>query len=207
MSLNKFTNPTLYQPWMSFSMNELTVKELNVDGQHPMLLKFTKIENTTVQNTSLESNLCTTNDGVGSLLIPANSLRVGSTGQLKLFGQFSCVLSASVTFRFFYGVNSAVFASSLTLNPLPITVGAGFELDFNYTVKQVGGNGVGFIQMMTHFKSNQLLNLTDYSILSSSFDSATFNTTLDNVFAVTVDYGSADPDNSITCNQATFVIS
>ena len=207
MSLNKFTNPTLYQPWMSFSMNELTVKELNVDGFKPMVLKFTKITNTTVQNTSLEENLVTTNDGVGSLLLQANSLKVGDTGRLKLSGIFSAVLSASVTFRFFYGPSSNVFASSLSLTPLPITVGAGFELDFNFTVKQLGPSGTGLIQMMTYFKTNQFVNLADYSILESSFDSANFDTTVNNVFAVTVDYGSASPDNSITCNQATFVMS
>ena len=207
MSLNKFTNPNLYQPWMSFSMNELTVKELNVDGQSPMLLKFTKNADTIVQNTNLESNICSTNDGVGSLVLPANSLRVGSVGQLKLSGQFSAASSASVTFRVFYGPNSSVLVASLTLNPLPLTVGAGFELDFNYTVKAIGGNGFGFIQTMIHFKTNQLLNLEDYSILSSGFDSATFNTTVNNVFVVTVDYGAASPDNVILCNQGTLIAS
>lgn len=131
----------------------------------------------------------------GSIIFPANTLRVGDSFSANLSGYLNCLASQVIGFR--AGFNNLATTLSLSVITLGATTNRPFEISVNFTVRSIGESGVAKIS--TNLKFSYLKNGTNI-FESSNFiylNEDTFDTTIDNKFDITAAWFAANASNSI----------
>jgi hypothetical protein len=130
----------------------------------------------------------------GSIIFPANTLRVGDSFSAILSGYLNCLASQVIGFR--VGFNGIATLLSFSVITLGAATNRPFEISVNFTVRSIGESGVAKIS--TNLKFSYIENANIFR--SSNFiylNEDTFDTTIDNKFDITAAWFAADVSNSI----------
>ena len=149
---------------------------------------FIQTINQNVSNTVAESSIL--NSGLGSLLIPANSLEPGDTIRFSLLGYHSAVANPNITVKVKFGstvmLTTGVVASGNATNQLVQLAGL-------ITIRAVGAVGTitghGYWQELGGGINNfQMINLGVVNL----------DTTVNQTVDITVQWGTASGSNTVT---------
>jgi hypothetical protein len=149
-------------------------------------------DGTLIQNTTTETSLI--GSGQGSLQVSANTFAVGSSYILKMCGNLSCINNSDIVLNVKSG--SVILGTTGTIQ-LPQINAQTFELELNFTVRQIGVSGVADVVMngeLTYIQHSST-NLQGHNFISQN--NTTFDTTVDNTLDVTWAWQSADASNRV----------
>ena len=151
-----------------------------------------------VTNTTVETSLL--DGGVGTLTVPANAFQVGDSFKLHMGGDISSKNNTTMEIRIKAG---SILLADTGLITMPGTTNKHWELDVHFTVRQLGGPGVGSMVSTGSFtyskNASNAFEGSDFSVVNNT----TFDTTVSNTLVVTVQWGAADPLNNIYSEIAT----
>lgn len=168
---------------------------------------FTQTNTVSISNTVVESTMLGT--GQGSLSIPANTLKAGTTIRLVIMGYNACSVASSYRLRLYGDATSttllydslvtATYATAGTVNP--------FRLEFVYTIRTTGspGTGIGQCLMQTSNSATDAGNTIPDSNAGMSATSS-IDTAIINVIKATLQFGVAGVNNNMnTTNVQLFL--
>lgn len=145
-----------------------------------------------VTATTLESTLIGT--GVGALSVPANFFQVGDSYVARLIGHISCVGTATIEIRIKSG---SVLLADTGVVELDTTTNKHWMIEVNFTIRSLGGAGVGSIASggLFSYIKNAGLNFEgeNFSIVNNT----TFDTTIINNLDVTAQWNTNNAGNTI----------
>lgn len=160
---------------------------------------FTMLTPVTVSLTSAETTLL--GSGLGSLITPANTIAVGQSSHSVASGHIGINLSPTLTLRLKGGPASSINLAVITIPLSTITAGSAWKLTSDYTVKSIGAAGVASMYVNSTFIVYDTINPPTYA--SSTLNTTTFDTTVNNVISLTAQWSVAASTNTITCSQFT----
>ncbi len=173
---------------MSTQINILSANPYTIIGG-----LFAQTANSTpITNTIVETSLI--NGGVGSLSVPANAFKVGDSFRVVTAGVLNAANNQTIRIRVKAG--SIVLLDSLAQNITNITNDV-FSLNVDFTIRQLGGAGVASIVSLGTFHYAKTSNASVQGFAFNVVNSTTFDTTIPNTLNITVQWGAADPGNSI----------
>lgn len=142
--------------------------------------------------TIVESTLV--GSGVGTLSVPANSFKIGDSFVAKLYGHISCVGSATIQIRIKSG---SIVLADTGIVALDTTTNKHWMVDVNFTIRSLGGAGVGSIASggLFSYIKNSGLNFEgeNFSIVNNT----TFNTAIINTLDITAQWNTNNAGNTI----------
>lgn len=146
----------------------------------------------TVSGTTTESTLI--GNGVGTLSVPLNGFNVGDSFVGRFVGHISSKNNDTIRIRI---KTDSIVLGDTGVVTMPQTTNKHYTVDLNFTVRSLGGPGVASIVsgiVFTYSKdASNAFEGSDFSIINNT----TFDTTINNTLNVTVQWGSADSQNSI----------
>lgn len=147
---------------------------------------------TPITNTIVETSLI--NGGVGSLSVPDNFFKVGDSFRAVMAGILNVANNQTITIRVKSG--SVVLLDS---GPQPITniTNDVFSLNVDFTIRQLGAASVASIVSLGTFHYVKTSNASIQGFAFNQVNNTTFDTTISNTLSITVQWGAADPGNSI----------
>ena len=145
-----------------------------------------------ITGTTLPGNLI--DGGVGTLSVPANGFQVGDSFIAYFSGNISCVNNETVHIHCYSDGQILADTGLITLNA---TTNKSWEMFINFTIRTIGPAGVASIATSGRFSYNKNSNNTPESVGFYALNNTTFNTTVSNTLAVTTQWGSSNPLNSI----------
>ena len=153
---------------------------------------------TPITNTTTESTLI--NGGIGTLTVPSNGFNPGDSFTAKLAGFISTKNNHTIEIRIKSG--AVVLATTGTIT-LPVMTGKSWELEANFTIRQVGSAGVAEIVTTGFYlynkDGNNALEGGDFTTINST----TFDTTVSNTLDLTAEWGQATTDDQISTETFT----
>ena len=157
---------------------------------------FTAISDSSAVNTVTETSLI--GSGIGSAIIPANSLTIGKDIHIKLGGYYS-VTSPAPTLRICVKLNgTTILDTTANLTSPPVT-NLYTDIEAHLTIRSVGvsgtATGYGGITLSTTHTSAYF---DDFTPLLSP---VAVDTTISNPVDVTATWGTANTLNSIIINN------
>lgn len=150
--------------------------------------------NVTIANTAVE----TTGIGalVGSNLIPAGRLQVGTTIRIRARGVIADTGATTLQIRIKVGANTF---SDTGATALPALVGThGWTLEADITVRKVGGPGSAIGNAFTYIN---VINSPDLDTTNTA--TTALDTTIANLVDMTFQWGAAAPGNTLTVTHFT----
>jgi hypothetical protein len=132
--------------------------------------------------------------GVGSLTIPANAFQVGDSFVAYFSGTMSSVNNAILEIRNMADGDTLADTGPMTLFA---ATNKNWEMYVNFTIRTIGAAGVAAIATSGRFSYNKNSGSTPESIGYYSLNNTTFDTTISNTLAVTAQWDSVNPLNSI----------
>jgi hypothetical protein len=147
---------------------------------------------TAITNTTTETSLI--NGGVGTLTVPANGFTVGDSFRLDMGGVMSAQNNNTITIRLKSG--SVSFGDSGAM-VMPSITNQVWYLTTTFTVRSIGASGVASIVALSQFHILKLASGTQQGFAWNTVNSTTFDTTISNTLGITVQWGSANTNNSI----------
>ena len=142
----------------------------------------TPITNTTTETTLLDS-------GIGALSVPANGFKVGDSFRADLGGNMSTINNHTLQIRVKSG--SVVLGDS-GVQTLPNINNSVWSLSVNFTIRAIGGAGVGSIVTLGNFLHIKSANATSEGFAFNTVNNTSFNTTASNTLDITAQWGQAD---------------
>lgn len=154
---------------------------------------FAQTANSTpITNTIVETSLI--NGGVGSLSVPANGFKVGDSFRAVMAGILNVANNQTIQIRVKAG-------SVVLLNSTPVGIGNitndVFSLNIDFTIRQLGGPGVASIVSLGGFHWVKTVNGVTEGFAFNQVENTLFDTTVSNALDITVQWGAANPGNSI----------
>lgn len=133
--------------------------------------------------------------GIGSLSVPSNGFSVGDSFRAD-FGGVLSVKGGGDTLRVKIKSGSIILSDSglITLNA--VTNGV-WQLNINFTIRQIGGPGVASIVTLGNFHNMQTSGGSQEGFGFNTVNNTTFDTTSPNVLDVTVQWGTNNASNKI----------
>ena len=154
---------------------------------------FAQTANSTIiTNTTVESSLI--NGGVGTLTVPANGFSVGDSFRAVFGGILTATNNQTIRVRVKAG---AVILLDSGAQPITNITNNVFNLNIDFTVRQLGAAGVASIVTLGGFHYTKTVNGVVEGFAFNTVNSTTFNTTISNTLDVTVQWGAASTGNSI----------
>jgi hypothetical protein len=172
--------------------------EIEINSYYSNPLGYTRglfaqtANSTPITNTIVETSLI--NGGVGSLSVPANFFKVGDSFRVVTAGVLNAANNQTIRIRVKAG--SIVLLDSTAIGITNI-VNDVFSLNVDFTVRQLGGPGVASIVSLGTFHYAKTSNASVQGFAFNQVNSTTFDTTIANTLDITVQWGAADPGNSI----------
>ena len=157
-------------------------------GLYSQTAQSTPITNTTTPTTLI-------NGGVGSLSVPANGFQVGSAFVAYFSGVISSQNNATIDVRL--TSNGITLADTGTL-VLAATTNKFWEMSVTFVIRNTGGAGVAAIMTSGRFTYNKNSANIPEGLGFENQNNTTFDTTIQNTLAVTLQWGSASVLNSIS---------
>ena len=168
-------------------LNNLISNTIPSPGLYAQTGTSTLITNTTVETTLI-------NGGVGFLTVPVNTFKVGDSFIAFFSGTLSSANNENIRIRVKAG---SVLLADTGLITLPNTTNKDWELHVNFTVRALGGPGVGVIKTAGRFFYNKDSNNSPENIGFKNLNNTTFDTTINNTLEVTAQWSNALVANSI----------
>lgn len=172
--------------------------EIEINSYYSNPLGYTRglfaqtANSTPITNTIVETSLI--NGGVGSLSVPANGFKVGDSFRAVMAGILNVANNQTIRIRVKSG--SVVLLDSGN-QPITNINNDIFSLNIDFTVRQLGGPGVASIVSLGTFHYAKTSNASVQGFAFNQVNSTTFDTTVSNTLSITVQWGAADPGNSI----------
>jgi hypothetical protein len=160
---------------------------LHAGGLYSQTAQSVPVTGTTIPGSLIDG-------GVGTLTVPANGFQVGDAFVAYFSGQMSCVNNETIEVHTMS--NGFVLADS-GLMTLSATTNKNWEMYINFTIRAIGAAGVAQIATSGRFYYNKNSNSIPESIGFFNLNNTTFDTTISNTLAVTVQWGSSNPINTI----------
>lgn len=170
----------------------------NGDGSFTMarspVLSFA---NTSVPVGNTVANTTTETPFTSTYTLPANTLKVGSVIRVKMYGIYGTnIVAPSLTGKFKIG--STVILNTGALTSVAGVTNGGWSADALITVDTIGVGGTveaqGFAQFATAATTGLSVNVGNTTTFA-------VDTTIDEIFSVTVTWSSANSANTITLRQ------
>lgn len=151
--------------------------------------QFVQVTNTVTETTVIGTI-------VGSKVIPANSLAVGSTIKIRITGCYQS-LDNSQTVRIRIKFGSAVVADTVSLTPLPEFVGSDqlMTIECDITIRATGGAGVAISRSGGKLTVKDASPYETFVYSLGLTNTSTLNTTVANTIDVTAQWGAASVSN------------
>lgn len=154
---------------------------------------FAQTANSTpITNTDVETSLI--NGGVGSLSVPANAFKVGDSFRVIIAGVLNVTNNQTIQIRVKDGTSILVDSGPEIISNI---TGDIFSLNVDFTVRAIGGPGVASIVALGTFHYTKTSNGVNEGFAFNNINNTTFDTTISNTLDITVQWGAADPGNSI----------
>ena len=154
---------------------------------------FAQTANSTpVTNTIVETSLI--NGGVGSLTVPDNFFKVGDSFRAVMAGVLNVANNQTIQIKVKAG--SVVLLNSLA-QPITNITNDVFSLNIDFTIRQLGGPGVASIVSLATFHYAKTSNASVQGFAFNQVENTLFDTTVSNTLDITVQWGAANPGNSI----------
>ena len=138
--------------------------------------------------------------GVGTLSVPANAFQVGDSFVAKMCGILSCanneVLHIRVRSNGVVIVDAAVYTLSLATNKY-------WDLILDFTIRNIGGPGVGVLGANGSFTYNKNANSNIDGINFALISNTVFNTTVINSLTITAQWITLNAANTINSQNFT----
>lgn len=152
-----------------------------------------------VTNTTDKTSILGT--GLGTITIPANNFNVGDTFHLKMGGTISCVQNETIDFH----IETTAGAILIETDPIDLIASTNkvWELEIDFTIRQVGAAGFASIISNGQFTYNKNANNLYEGLAFNSINDTTFNTEIDETLEIDIEWGSASTSNSL---QSTFAV-
>jgi hypothetical protein len=173
---------------MSTQINILSSNPYTITGG----LYAQTANSTPITNTIVETSLI--NGGLGSLSVPANFFKVGDSFRAIMAGVLNVANNQTIQIKVKAG--PVVLLNSTTQNISNITNDI-FSLNIDFTIRQLGGPGVASIVSLGTFHYAKTSNASLQGFAFNQVENTLFSTTIPNTLDITVQWGAADPGNSI----------
>lgn len=155
---------------------------------------YVQTTNVTVTNTTTETVFI--GAGVGSLTSAANTLSVGNASRFFSSGTVGIAAGTqTITLRLYGGPTSTLLLATNVIPLQSLTPAASWRLDTMSTVKSIGVSGT--VQLNANFIVNDVTPSQAY--VNQTL--ATIDTTVTNVFKLTVQWTNANASNTITQSE------
>jgi hypothetical protein len=150
---------------------------------------------TSISDTIVNSNLETSiiGAGVGTLSVPPNSFSVGDSFVAKIGGEITNLNNTNITFKI---KSLGVILANTDLIQLKIGKNQFWQLEINFTIRQIGDVGVASIisnGTFFHLRNNNALETFGFNTINNT----SFDTSILNVLDITAQWQTADVGNSI----------
>jgi hypothetical protein len=146
-----------------------------------------------VSATTVESSII--DGGVGTLTVPSNGFTVGDSFRAD-FGGLLSVKGGGDTLRVKIKSGSVILSDSGIISVNSVTDGV-WQMNINFTIRQIGGAGVASIVTLGNFHNMQTSGGSQEGFGFNTVNNTTFDTTSPNVLDVTVQWGSTSAANKI----------
>ena len=133
--------------------------------------------------------------GVGSLIVPANTFKIGDSFHLKMLGHLGARNNAGLTIDI-ESTTGAVFGSTGNVI-LAAATDKHWELNVYFTIRNVGVAGVADIMAGGMFTYTQNASTAFNGTNFTEVNNTTFDTTIDNELVVMATWDGTSPQNSI----------
>lgn len=149
---------------------------------------------TNIVNTIVESTLIS-NEYEGTLSVPPNGFAVGDSFKVSLMGHINCLSSATLRIRIKTSAG-VIFADTGAIS-LETATAKHWKLDIEFTIRQIGGEGIASIVSGGSFSYNKDASNNPESITFISINNTNFKTTISNELAITAQWNNANSSNAI----------
>lgn len=187
--------------------NDSTQKAISafIDGLQQALLGviFTQTANATITNTTTETTLL--GSGVGTKTLPAGSLVIGKTIRIKACGFYSTDGAAAGNLTFNLKIGGTTVCTTGARTAVNGAANYYWEIEAEITCRTTGGGGTVFAQAkFLHQEDATTYNAFIWPLINTATD--TVDTTASNALDLTVTWGTADSDNTITCSNSSIEV-
>lgn len=172
--------------------------EIEIDNYFTNPLGYTRglfaqiADSTPITDTIVETSLI--NGGVGSLSVPANGFKIGDSFRAVVAGVLNVTNNQTITIRVKTGSVILLDSGPQSISNITNDV---FSLNIDFTIRQLGIAGIASIVSLGTFNYTKTSNATLQGFAFNNVNNTTFNTTIPNTLDITVQWGAADPSNSI----------
>ncbi len=187
--LTAITSTAVYAVELSgttYKIQQSTLSPLpTVYGLFAQTGSSTPISGTTVETTLISG-------GIGTLSVGANQFQIGDSFNAKLNGHISCVGTAEIQIR--VKANSVLLGDTGVIS-LDLSTNKHWQLDLNFTIRSIGGVGVGSIVSYGLFGyiKNSGLNFEGANFVTIT----PLDTTISNTIQITAQWNTNNSGNSI----------
>lgn len=147
----------------------------------------------TISGTTSETSVI--GSGVGTLSVPANGFQVGDSFRAVLGGLVN--IGNGQTIRIRVKSDSVLLLDSGAQTLINNVTDAIWSLNVDFTIRTLGGVGVGSIVSLGSFHYTKTNNGTVEGFAFNTVNDTTFDTTISNQLDITVEWGSTDAANNI----------
>ena len=168
---------------------------------------FIEVSKGLYAQTSLGSNITSSSGeasligaGVGSLIVPANTFKVGDSFTAKMCGQLSCGNNQILHIR--VRSNGVIIIDALQ-HTLSTTTSKYFDLVLDFTVTKLGASGVGELFANGVFTYNRNSSNAIEGVNFGLIDSTLFSTTVSNTLSITAQWVTSNEANTIRSQNFT----
>jgi hypothetical protein len=173
--------------------NILDIFSLGLNSPGAVYGLFAQTANSTpITNTTTETTLL--NGGIGTLSVPANGFKVGDSFRADLGGEVSTNNNHTIQIKVKAG--SVILADS-GIQTLPTITNDVWSLSVNFTIRALGGAGVGSIVTLGNFLNIKSSNGVSEGFSFNTVNSTTFNTTISNTLDITAQWGQTNASDNI----------
>jgi hypothetical protein len=147
-----------------------------------------------ITNTTTETSLFNGATSIGTLSVDRDVFQVGDSYHTKVGGYVSCLNNSDVNIRVKSG--SVILADSGVIT-LPTMTSKVYEIELDFTIRQIGGTGVAEIITMgeINYVQNSGTSFEGYNFCTAN--NTTFDTTIINTLDVTWEWATASASNSV----------
>ena len=145
-----------------------------------------------ITNTIVETSLV--NGGVGTLSVPANGFQVGDSFRAVVAGVLNTANNQTIRIRVKSGTVILLDSGNQVISNIANNV---FSLNIDFTIRQLGAATVASIVSLGTFHYVKTSNGVTEGFAFNIVNNTTFDTTIPNALDITVQWGAADPSNSI----------
>jgi len=139
-------------------------------------------------------------NGVGSLVVPANTFKIGDSFVAKMCGQLSCANNQIIHFR--VRSNGVVIIDALQYT-LATATNKFFDLILDFTIAEIGGPETGKLFANGVFTYNKNASNAIEGINFGLISNTVFDTTVTNTLSITAEWVTSNVANTIRSQNFT----